>query len=109
MVNIRKNFLGQNGFTLIEIMVVVAILGVIGVMGGQLIKNIIRFSRLNTARLETQRGARDSLSNINRNLRQAISSTIVVSQEPGQPPYSSLRFNSVDTRYIKYYQENKKL
>jgi prepilin-type N-terminal cleavage/methylation domain-containing protein len=97
------------GFTLTELMIVVAVLGVVGTMGSSLIKNMIKFNRLNTARLDTQRGARDSLSQINRNLRQAKASTIVVSQEAGQPPYSALYFDSVDNRVMKYYQQDKKL
>ena len=90
-------------------MVVVTILSIIAMMGSQLIKNIVRFSRLNTARVETQRGARDSLALINRNLRQAFSTTTVITQELNQPPYSSLAFKSVDGRWIRFYQQDKKL
>lgn len=100
---------GREGTTLIELMIVVAILGVIAGMGASMIKSYVRFSRLNTAKLETQRGARDSLSQINKNLRQASASSIVVTQESGQPPYSAVYFNLPDGRSIKYFQNKNKL
>jgi len=102
---IKKN----KGYTLVELMIVVAILGVIATLGPNIFINITRFERLNSAQRETQRGARESLAQINRNIRQANSSTIVVSNEPDQPPYSSVSFSLADGRSLKYYQSGKTL
>ena len=99
----------SHGVTLTEIMIAIAILGVVFMVGPTMMVNITRFQRLNTARLETQRIARDSLSRINQSLRQATASSIAISQESGQPPYSSITFTSVDGRFIKYYQSGKNL
>ncbi len=94
-----------SGFTLVEMMVTVAVLGVLFSIGPSLFNNFTKFTRLSSAQLEIQRGSRTSLSQINRNLRQAVGSTIVISQETGQPPYSNISFTTVDSRSVKYYQQ----
>ena len=93
------------GVTLVEMMISVAILGIVFGIGPTIMRNMTRFSRMNTARLETQRSARESLSQINKALRQASAESIVISQESGEPPYSSLSFTTVDGRAIHFYQE----
>jgi type II secretory pathway component PulJ len=85
-------------------MIAIAIMGIMFTVGPTLLINITRFSRLSQARLETQRSARESLSIINRTIRQAQKSTISISQETNQPPYSSISFSTVDGRTMKYYQ-----
>lgn len=97
------------GFTLTEMMITVAILGVIAMVGPTTLKNITRFFRMNSARLETNREARGNMDRINKMLRQAYSSSIIISQETNQPPYSSISFSTIDGRSIKYYQQGNKL
>jgi hypothetical protein len=87
----------------------VAIIGIIVMILPQLLKNVTRFTRLSTARIETQRAARDCLSRINQSLRQAVATSVVIGQESGQPPCSSVTFTTVDGRTLKYYQSNKDL
>ncbi len=99
----------SRGFTLIEMMITVAIVGIIAMMVPTILTNVTQFFRLSSARLETQRAARDTLSQINQALRQAQASTIVISQETGQPPISSISFTTIDGRSLKYYQNNKSL
>jgi hypothetical protein len=53
--------------------------------------------------------ARDALSRINQSIRQGIASTVIISQETGQPPLSSITFSTSDGRTVKYYQFNNKL
>ena len=90
-------------------MVVTAILGIIAMTVPQLIKNVTRVTRLNTARIETQRIARDALSRINQSLRQAKATSIVITQETNQPPCSSITFQTSDGRTLKYFQSDKNL
>jgi uncharacterized protein (TIGR02599 family) len=99
----------HRGFTLVEMMIVVAILGIIAMVVPRMITNVIKFTRLSTARIETQRMARDALSRINQSIRQGIASTVIISQETGQPPLSSITFSTSDGRTVKYYQSNNKL
>ena len=101
--------LGSKGFTLTEMLITCAILGVIFSLGPSILTGITRFTKLNTARIETQRNARDSLGQINRSLRQGSAASVCVSQESGQPPYSSIQFSTVDGRALKFYQINKDL
>jgi prepilin-type N-terminal cleavage/methylation domain-containing protein len=98
-----------SGFTLTEVMITVAILGVVFSIGPSILTNVTRFTRLSQARIDTQRAARTSLSEMNKTLRQASAATLNVSQETGQPPYSSLSFTTVDGRAMKYYQQNTNL
>ena len=98
-----------SGFTLTEMMVCVAILSIIFSIGPDLMKNVQRFTRLNRARLDTLQRARDTLSMINQVLRQASSSSITVSQESGQPPFSNISFTTVDGRHLKFYQSGNNL
>ena len=43
------------GFTLVEMMITVAIVGIVAMIMPSIMMNITRFFRLNTARIETQR------------------------------------------------------
>src|SRR4051812_33412942 len=99
----------QRGFTLVEMMVTVAIMGVMFTVVPPILTNITRFSRLSRARLETQRNARGALNLINQSLRQASAASVYVSQESGQPAYSSIRFTTSDSRSLKFYQRGKTL
>ena len=96
-----------------ELMIVVAILGVVVSVGSRLFIQTTRFVRLSSARSEIQRDARMALANMNREIRQAQASSVVVDQAAGQPPQSRITF----TRYkpdgssqtVSYYQQGKKL
>lgn len=103
----------RKGYTLIELMIVVAILGVIVSAAPRLFTGIYRFTRMITARAEIQKNARASLSNINRGLRQAQASSIVIDQVSGMPPHSRITFTRYkpdgSTETVSYYQSGRKL
>ncbi len=86
-------------------MLVVAILGVIALVGPNLFTQIYRFYRLHSAKVEIQRDARVALDLIDRFLRQAQSSTVVVDQVTGQPPYSRISFTTTQGQNMLFYQQ----
>jgi prepilin-type N-terminal cleavage/methylation domain-containing protein len=101
------------GYTLMELMIVVAIMGILLLAAPKIFKNAFRFVRLSFARAEIQKNARGSLGNINRELRQAIASSIVIDQATDMPPHSRITFTRYrpdgSTREVSYYQNGKKL
>jgi len=103
----------RKGYTLMELMIVVAILGVIVSAAPRLFTGIYRFTRMITAKAEIQKNSRASLSNINRGLRQAQASSIVIDQLSGMPPHSRITFTRYKpdgtTEVVSYYQSGKKL
>jgi prepilin-type N-terminal cleavage/methylation domain-containing protein len=81
-----------HGVTLIETIVVVAILGLVFSIWPQIMKQSIVFLGMHRARLETNRDARNSMEIVISKLRQASASSITVDRAPLQPPYSRIRF-----------------
>ena len=81
------------GYTLIEAMVTVAIVATLSAVAAPLLVNMTNFWRQTTARNEIERDVRVSLDTINRFARQAQSSTVVLDQVAGQPPYSRTHCN----------------
>ena len=88
-----------------EVLVVVAIMGILFTIGPGLFMQTHKFFVLNRTRIELQREARTALSLINRNLRQAQISTITIDQVSGQPYYSRIEFTKIDGGWQQYYQK----
>jgi len=102
----------SSGVTLIELAITVLLIGIIFSVAPKFFTAITRFIRTNTARVEIQRDARDSLAMINRQLRQARAISVVVTRHPTipeQPPYSKIQFETVSDRDYEFYQENRNL
>lgn len=109
MVNGRK----ISGYTLIEVTVVVALVGLLALVAPRLFLEITRYIRMTRAHYEIQRDSKDAMLLINRALRQARASSVTVSSLPGQPPYSWIQFNKYITdtsvRPMGFYQEGEHL
>lgn len=101
--------LGRAGYTLAEMMVVVAIIGILATVGPTLMTGLQNFFLMTSARYEVQRDARTSLDLINRFLRQAYQNTIVIDTPPGEGPYSHIAFQLVDGREIQFSQSGRQL
>lgn len=105
-----KLTLNKAGFTLTEMMIAVAILGIIGSMAAGYLTQVVRFWKINQARVEIQRDARSVLALINRQLRQGKKSTIRINQlSSSQPPHSKITFNDADDKTYSFFQENNQL
>lgn len=86
-----------------------AIIGIMSMVGPQLLIQTTRFFRQNQARVDIQRDARAVFDLMGRNLRQARATTITVDQLSGQPPYSRVSFTKQNGDAIVYYQSGDKL
>lgn len=100
---------GRGGYTLTEMMLVVAILGIVSSAGGMIFLQVFRYFRQSQARIDIQRDARAVFDLMSRNLRQAKATTIVISNAASQPPYSQIWFTRSDGKWVKYYQQGTKL
>jgi prepilin-type N-terminal cleavage/methylation domain-containing protein len=100
---------GRRGHTLTEMMLVVAILGIIASVGPPLMIGLQNFFLMTSARYETQRDARACLDTINRFLRESYSSSIVIDTPAGQGIYSHITFSLVDGRQMQFKQSGRQL
>ena len=116
--NIRKKKI-LTGFTLVEICIVVAIMGMIIAGGAVFFIKIYDLWLKNSDQIEIQQQARISMDEMSKYIRQASSPTItlsdttdsvLISQYNGSEPASSLiRFHLIDWTTIQYYQKEGKL
>ncbi len=101
----REGGVRARGWTLTELLMTVAVVGILASVAAPILVQFQRFYRLTDAKTRIQRDVRQSLDQINRFLRQAYASTIVIDQAGGQPPYSRITFTMVDGKSVQYFQE----
>lgn len=94
----------RGGFTIVETIVTASILSLLALIIAPLLVHSTRFFLLNRTRVELQRDARACLGILTRNLREASSSTIVISQAAGQPYYSQIAFTDINGNSYVYSQ-----
>jgi prepilin-type N-terminal cleavage/methylation domain-containing protein len=110
MVRTGRGGHGQGGFTLIEMMITLAVLGLLVTLSARALTATYQFFRLSMARTEIQRNARITLDLMNRNMRQARASTVVVTRaSASQPPYSKVVFDTMAVSSMSFWQEGKLL
>ncbi len=100
----------RRGYSLIEVMVVVAILGIMSGVGANLMLQINRFFILTRSRIDLQREARAAIYVITRELRQAQSNTIVIDRfAANQPFFSRISFQQIQGQSVVFYQSGNQL
>ena len=97
------------GYTVTELMMVVAIIGILATVGPTMLIQMQNFFLMTSARYEIQRDARTTLDTVNRYMRQAVATTVVMDTPAGQGPFSRIRFRHVDGRYMEFRQQGSKL
>jgi len=96
----------SRGYTLAEMMITVAIVGIISLVLGSLLINVTRFNRQTTARGNIQANARTAMEVITRRLSEAKGHTITIDRvNTSQPNYSRVYFTDVDGRVVTIYQQ----
>lgn len=92
-----------------EMLLTVAIIGVVAGVGAPLLTQMTNFWRQTTARNVIDQDVRASIDTINRFLRQAQSDTVVIDAASGQPPDSRITFTSIQGQTVSFYQSGNKL
>ncbi|MBL8023678.1 MAG: prepilin-type N-terminal cleavage/methylation domain-containing protein [Elusimicrobia bacterium] len=99
-----------SGYTLVELLVVSAIVAFLLSMGASLFTRVSTFFRVSIAKMETQRDVRNLMDLVCREIRQAKSSSITLSREDAsQPPYSKISFQKVQGDTILFWQTGRTL
>ncbi len=99
----------KSGYTLVEVMATVAIVGVAMGMGAQLFIQFQKFYISSIARAELQRDGRVSLELMSKIIRQAQLSSLTITTDLGQSTFDRIRFTTPDGREWIYYQNGNKL
>ena len=100
----------KKGISLIELMTVVTIMGIISLGVVLFSSKAMHFFRLTEAKIEVQRDARICLNIMNKQIKQAKASTIVIDKlNTSQPPYSRIYFETIKGTTVQYYQDGTEL
>ena len=98
------------GFTLIEAMLTVAIVGIVISLSATLMIQGNRYFQLTKARADLQKEARGIMYVITREVRQAQSNTIVISRSSNsQPYYSQITFTKQQGTAMVFFQNGNQL
>lgn len=100
---------GRRGYTLTEMLMVVAIVGIIASVGARILLQVNRYFIMTNTRIELQREARAIMYIINRNLRQSSTSSLLVDRAANQPFYSRLTFTKIQGTTMQFYQSGSNL
>lgn len=96
---------GNAGYTLIEVMLVVAIIGLVASIGAGVLIQINKAFILSKARIEIQEQARGAMYIITRELHEAKVATIVIDRSSAtQPFYSRITFTKIQGQQVRFNQ-----
>lgn len=104
-----RSLRSRAGYTLTEMLMVVAIIGILATVGSRVMLQVNRFFIMTNTRLELQREARAIMYVINRNLRQSSAASVVVDRAASQPFYSRLTFTKIQGTTMTFAQSGTNL
>jgi prepilin-type N-terminal cleavage/methylation domain-containing protein len=100
----------RTGYTLVELMVVSAIVAIVASLGSTLYIKMNTFFRVSIAKIETQRDVRNVMNLLTREIREAKASEVTLSRETAsQPPYSKITFQNLPGETVSFWQNNRVL
>jgi prepilin-type N-terminal cleavage/methylation domain-containing protein len=99
----------EKGFTLIELMVVVALLGILGYGIVKFFTGTFRVWWQTGQQINAQQKARTAMDEMTRFIRQASPATIVVGAQAGEDANTMITFTHIDGRQISYYKSGDSL
>lgn len=100
----------RSGYSLTELMMVVAIVGVIASSAPIVLRQVNRFFLMTQARATLQREARAAIDLATRNIRQARASTMMLDRHASnQPYYSRLTFTTAQGEAVRIWQNGAQL
>ncbi len=96
-----------SGFTLVETMVAIAIVGVLFLIGPTFLHQVTGFYQTQSTKITLQRDGRDLADLLLRFLRDAKASSVTIDQinTPQQPPFSRITFTTIQGTTMQYYQQ----
>ncbi len=96
------------GFTLVELVITVAIAGILGLGLVKFFKNTYDIWRMNTRQIDVQQQARTAMDEMSRFIRQSSAPASGMYPAPGEQD-TYISFYLSDGRWMKYYQDNDEL
>jgi len=101
----------QKGFTLIELAIVIALLGILGYGIMKFFSNTFRTWWQTSQQIDAQQKARTAMDEMTRFIRQArpVTTIAVGKQAAGEDDNTMITFTHIDGRQISYYQSGDSL
>ncbi len=97
------------GYSLTEMLMVVAIIGILASVGSRVMLQVNRYFILTNTRADLQSEARAAMYVINRNLRQGSIGSITIDRAASQPFYSRLTFTKITGNTMIFSQSGTNL
>lgn len=99
----------RGGYTLLEIMLAVAILGLVTALTPRLLTTTQQFFSQVFARADVQRDLRVSVDQMKHAIRQASAASISVAQDSGELPLSKITFSMPDGTPVTFELKSRRL
>ncbi len=100
----------RRAFTLMELMAVVVIASILIAVAIPIVRTMNENMMMSKTRLSLQQDARNIMAILNRFLREAKASSIVISRYNSSQPFCSyIKFITIDSKIYEFYQDGRNL